>query len=240
MIKDGRTKGITSPKDRSGLKDAWINFSEEQLNALETEAIFEAQRKYLIKTVSSPLEWFNSSFLFKMHHEMLSAVWNWAGKVRTSEKNIGVKAYLISSQLEELCKDVAYWNTEPVDYTFLEQACWIHYRLAFIHPFEDGNGRFSRLVADRYLKAHGCSHAIWPEQLHKECDARSKYIAALEMADAGDLESLITFTQAMGAKDPTMEEFTNKPLYQKRFQGNRFLTMQKALLRRQSALLMSL
>ena len=126
---------------------------------------------------------------------MLSPIWEWAGKQRKSEKNIGVKAYLIQIQLVELCKDVAYWNTEPVNFSSIEQACYVHYRLAFIHPFEDGNGRFSRLIADRYLKSHGYVHPIWPDNLHQDCDARQKYIQSLREADEGNFEPLLSFTQ---------------------------------------------
>ena len=45
---DGRTAGITSPKDRSGLKERWMELSENRLNAVEAESIFEAQKKYLL------------------------------------------------------------------------------------------------------------------------------------------------------------------------------------------------
>lgn len=48
---DGRTRNITLPKDRSGLKERWIDASQDQLNALEAEFIFGAQKKYLLSTV---------------------------------------------------------------------------------------------------------------------------------------------------------------------------------------------
>ncbi len=62
-LNDGRTAGITSPKDRSGLKERWMELSEDQLNAVEAEFIFKAQKKYLLGPVPSPLNWFNISFL---------------------------------------------------------------------------------------------------------------------------------------------------------------------------------
>ncbi len=82
---------------------------------------------------------------------MLSPVWEWVGKLRQEETNIGVKPFLIRLQLEELCQEVANWNSEPIDLTILEQAARIHHRLVAIHPFKDGNGRHTRLIADRYL-----------------------------------------------------------------------------------------
>ena len=196
---DGRTAGITSPKDRSGLKERWIELSEDQLNAVEAEFIFKAQKKYLLGYVPSPLNWFNISFLLKIHRDMLSPIWDWAGKQRRSEKNIGIKAFQIPSKLQDLCQDVHYWNTNPVDLTILEQACMIHHRLALIHPFEDGNGRFSRLIADRYLKSHRCPYPIWPDHLHQDCEARLKYISALREADQNNLKPLLNFIKLYGA-----------------------------------------
>lgn len=229
---DGKTVGITSPKDRSGLNERWIGLNEEQLNGVEAEFIFEAQKKYLLREIPNPSAWFNLQFLFKVHKDMFSPVWEWAGNIRKSEKNIGVKAYLIQMQLENLCRDVNHWNSEPVEFTFLEQACTIHYRLAFIHPFEDGNGRFSRLIADRYLKANKCSHTIWPDNLHKDIEPRNNYIQALREADQGDIDPLIAFAQTYGAKDPTINEILENPFYQKRLHGDKLHMMLKALLRR--------
>jgi fido (protein-threonine AMPylation protein) len=232
MKHNGRTVGITSPKDRSGLRNRWMALNEDQLNATEAEFIFKAQKKYLHTHVSPPHKWFNLSFLFEVHKAMLFPVWDWAGKQRRSEKNIGIKAYLIQSQLIDLCRDVIYWNEKPVDLTFLEQACIIHFRLASIHPFEDGNGRFSRLIADRYLKAHGCPYPLWPDKLHDNCDARNKYINSLQEADAGDFEPLIAFTQAQGALDPSLSELLSSPTFLRRLTMAQTRAIAKALLRR--------
>jgi Fic-DOC domain mobile mystery protein B len=228
---EGKTKGFTSPKDKSGLKRRWIELSHEQINAIEAQAIFKAQKKHLLARVSSPQRWFQPSYLLNIHYDMLSSVWEWAGKLRKSAKNIGIKAYEISTQLHLLCEDVLFWNNNPVELTFLEQSCHIHHRLALIHPFEDGNGRFSRLVADRYLKAHQCPYPIWPDYLHDDCKARSEYISALRKADQHDIEPLVNFVQKYGAKDPTVNELEKSILYAKMSVAQK-AAIKKAFLRR--------
>ena len=56
---EGKTLGITSPMEKSGLKERWIGLSEDELNGIEAESIFEAQKKYLHSHVPHPLEWFS-------------------------------------------------------------------------------------------------------------------------------------------------------------------------------------
>jgi fido (protein-threonine AMPylation protein) len=84
---------------------------------------------------------------------MFGSVWGWAGDYRKSITSIGLSPVMIPSQLAEFCFEVLAWFHNPVELTFVEIAARIHHRLVFIHPFENGNGRFSRLIADRFLLA---------------------------------------------------------------------------------------
>lgn len=164
---------------------------------------------------------------------MLSPVWEWAGRLRESTTNIGIKPYQIRLQLQELCQEVIYWNSEPIDLTFLEQACRIHHRLVFIHPFKDGNGRFTRLISDRYLRSHRCIYPLWPDNLHVEGnDARRRYIQALKEADKGDYDPLLQFMYDLGARDPSIGELLGKHFYRLRLKEERLFKIGKSLLRR--------
>ena len=65
------------------------------------------------------------------------------------------------------------------------EAAWLHHRFAQIHPFADGNGRVARALASLvFIKADW-----FPLIIKREDWAR--YIDALEIADAGDLRSLV-------------------------------------------------
>ena len=63
------------------------------------------------------------------------------------------------------------------------------YRFLWIHPFPNGNGRFSRLVSDMYLKGLRCKHPVWPSDLQNDGPIRKKYINTLKSADSGDFQA---------------------------------------------------
>jgi len=66
------------------------------------------------------------------------------------------------------------------------KAAWLHHRFTQIHPFQDGNGRVARALASLvFLKA-----GLFPLVI-RDTD-RKEYIEALETADAGNLDPLIT------------------------------------------------
>jgi fido (protein-threonine AMPylation protein) len=66
-------------------------------------------------------------------------------------------------------------------------AAWLHHRFTQIHPYQDGNGRVARALASLlFIKA-----GWFPVVVTR--DDRARYIDALEVADEGDLQSLISF-----------------------------------------------
>ena len=64
------------------------------------------------------------------------------------------------------------------------EAAWLHHRFVRAHPFQDGNGRVSRLLmAWAYL-----NRSLPPPVIAAQ--GKSAYVNALEMADGGDLKAL--------------------------------------------------
>lgn len=47
-------------------------------------------------------------FIRRLHQRMFGDVWKWAGRYRTTEKNIGVLAWNIGAELRQLCDNVRY------------------------------------------------------------------------------------------------------------------------------------
>jgi Fic-DOC domain mobile mystery protein B len=89
----------------------------------------------------------SEEFLRELHRRMFGDVWRWAGKFRTSERNLGIAFYEIPVALRRLRDDTKAWieyKTYPPD----EIAVRFHHRLVQVHPFPNGNGRHSRLMAD--------------------------------------------------------------------------------------------
>lgn len=107
-----------------------------ELNEAEQENIVRGQewalgrRRHLL----------NEKFVKNLHRQMLGDVWRWAGKFRTSERNIGIDHWEIPAALRQLLDDTEAWieyNTFPPD----ESAVRFHHRLVWIHAFPNGNGR---------------------------------------------------------------------------------------------------
>jgi fido (protein-threonine AMPylation protein) len=105
--------------------------------------------------------------------------------------NIGVPWWQITTQVMELTRDLPCWGEHGM--SLLEQAVRLHYRAVWIHPFENGNGRWARLLANIWLKLHKTPIVIWPEDdLSGETSSiRNEYIKALHEADRGDFDPLL-------------------------------------------------
>lgn len=192
-------EGATPLDDISGLKLSWIKTLSD-LNQVEAENIAKAADKYLHRSIRPPLKWFNNKTLNRIHRDMFFEVWNWAGKYRTTQTIPGIKPYLITCALEELCRDVHSWLSEGCEIPIIEQAAIIHHRLVLIHPYPNGNGRFSRLISDRYLKSCKYHFPIWPKEMGNDCEERKRYISSLKDADKGDIDSLIRYMRKYGVR----------------------------------------
>ena len=71
------------------------------------------------------------------------------------------------------------------------------YRLVVVHPFPNGNGRWSRLASDALIVALGGARFSWGgTELTEPGRLRHDYISALRAADGdGDLRPLIAFAR---------------------------------------------
>lgn len=176
-------------EEKFGLKAKWIALRSE-LNDMEASNIASAL-KWLV--TNPPKDFLNTTFLLKLHKKMFCDVWNWAGEFRTTEKNIGVAPYQIAIKLQSLFEDVKFW-IENKTYPDVEIAIRFHHRLVQIHPFPNGNGRISRIMADVLAQTLGEEKLYWGNSsLVNISEERSFYISALRKADAGDYTDLISF-----------------------------------------------
>ena len=66
-------------------------------------------------------------------------------------------------------------------------AAMLHYKFVCIHPFDDGNGRISRLLMNYVFLRNGL-----PPIVIKSADKRN-YLNALHLADVGDYSAFITY-----------------------------------------------
>jgi Fic-DOC domain mobile mystery protein B len=136
-------------------------------------------------------------FVRQLHKKMFDETWTWAGQYRITEKNLGVKVWQIQEEVPKLCADVRYWiaqGTYPPD----EIAVRFHYKLVWIHPFPNGNGRHARLMADLLAKkVLGRPPFSWGGgPLEKAGDMRRKYLDALHKADHHEFGPLLSFARS--------------------------------------------
>jgi len=140
---------------------------------------------------------FSEKFVKDLHKRMYGEVWKWAGAFRESEKNLGIKSYLIPTELKVLLDDAIFWVQNDT-YSPDELAIRFKHRLVSIHCFSNGNGRHSRLMADLIMeKLFNATFFSWgSSNLVKVTDARKAYINAIKMADKQDLQPLIVFAKS--------------------------------------------
>lgn len=170
---------------------AYIAYRSE-LNEAEQENIARAQDWALARR-RDPL---SEKFVTDLHKQMLGDVWRWAGKFRTSERNLGIPFYEIPVALRELRDEVKAW-IEYKSYPPDEIAVRFHHRLVQIHPFPNGNGRHARLMADLLIMRLGGERFSWGSaNLQASGDVRGRYIAALKAADNRDVGPLLAFARS--------------------------------------------
>lgn len=169
---------------------SWIT-TRDDLNTAEAQGIIEAKKWLLTNRQKDIL---SEKFVKLLHEKMFGSVWGWAGKFRQKEVNIGtIPPYAVGVELKKLFDDVNYW-IENNTYSPVELCVRFHHRLVYIHPFSNGNGRHSRLMADILMKKLGQKSFNWGENnLVEMSTIRDFYIEALRKADRGDYSLLMTF-----------------------------------------------
>jgi len=223
-------EGATPLNDESDLLIPWVRTMND-LNRVEAENILQAQERYLRATSSTGWHWFQYGEFQKIHRAMFGKVWAWAGKQRKEATSIGVKTWLIGAKIAELCEEALSWINAPVELSFVEKSARIHHRLVFIHPFENGNGRFSRLIADRCLLIWGCPYPKWPNNMSCNGAIRKKYISSLQEADRGNYDALVLLMKELGASDPGLEVLLQKSKFREFLKGAVGVAKLKALLK---------
>jgi fido (protein-threonine AMPylation protein) len=145
MPVDPAIPGETPLDDLSGLRIKGIRTTAE-LNAAEAENIRKATMKYLASRPLARSARFDVRWLRHLHREMFGEVWAWAGEFRRSETNIGCKPHKIESRLHDLLEDLKAWRASGMP--LLEQGVRLHHVAVQVHPFPNGNGRWSRMAGN--------------------------------------------------------------------------------------------
>ncbi|GJD34407.1 Fic family protein [Methylobacterium aerolatum] len=128
------------------------------------------------------------SLILSLHREALRGISLYAGNFRPGDveingsRHVPPGAHLVPEHVEDLCD---YVNERWERATPLHLAAYVMWRLNWIHPFADGNGRTSRIAS--YVVLSIAAKILLPgmptipDQI---VDNRKPYFDALDAADA--------------------------------------------------------
>ena len=141
---------------------------------------------------------FSVEFHQELHSRMYNQVWSWAGTLRSvtgTRPNIGVAPQMVPLELGRVA--MVYnreWEARGQK-NLLPFIARYHHALVAVHPFDNGNGRWSRLACDAVVdRLTRETPVVWATNtLEKDSDERSAYIAALKQADQFNYEPLIEY-----------------------------------------------
>jgi fido (protein-threonine AMPylation protein) len=123
-----------------------------------------------------------------MHQLANQQIWQWAGRFRDRELNVGAPPEYIRERLYGALENLTWQveNADAIGFSPELLAMSAHHQLVKIHPFVDGNGRITRLFADVLLLA------LTGDRVFDWSVEPSDYVAAVRRADAsGDMAELL-------------------------------------------------
>lgn len=119
------------------------------------------------------------------------------GQYKTSTNNVRTatgETFYFATPEETPAKmhDLLTWYRQEIEVPTLHPvalAAEFHHRFVSIHPFDDGNGRMSRLLMNLILMRHGYPITV----IKADETTRNRYLATLAEADAGEPEPFLRF-----------------------------------------------
>ncbi len=135
-------------------------------------------------------------FVRDLHRRMYGDLWEWGGKFRLLQTNIGIAPEQIAVQLRSEMDNLRYRWEEVHDLDPKTLGLLAHVAVVRIHPFVDGNGRATRLLADVVLAAAATGDVA---RFDWDIDRRA-YINALVHYDSGrDITPLTELVHVVSA-----------------------------------------
>lgn len=183
MAEEDRRHSVAS--DAYLIKDPIERAEAEARNGLKQ---FDLACKMIVDAIEKGPAWkLRVSTFLALHREALEGISSYAGSFRPAAVEIQgsshkpVDAHRVPELIEELCD---YVNDNWEAKTPVHLASFVMWRLNWIHPFSDGNGRTSRMVSYVVLCVRSGvllpGTKTIPDQI---VDNRTPYFEALEAAD---------------------------------------------------------
>lgn len=135
-----------------------------------------------------------------------------SGKIRSLDVKIGGAKHVPPSfdDIEEHIRLMLEWYYREQSLPIILKGSILHHWFVWIHPFEDGNGRLSRLLVNFFFLRNG-----YPDIVIKVTD-RDRYYHALSEADSGDITLLVDlFADKLNETITVYNEFINEEVREK-------------------------
>ncbi len=183
------------PDDAAGLIPDHIT-TQGQLNQWESLNVAKGEEWAFATRERNIL---STEFVQTLHEKLFGDTWGWAGTIRRKETlPVGVAPENIRPELKTLLENIdaqikdGSWRIEEI-------AARFHHKMVYIHPFPNGNGRFSRTMTDLLLVHNGSEQFTWGAgDLINDGEVRKRYISALRSADERDYGPLFGFVRSVG------------------------------------------
>ena len=150
------------------------------------------------------------SLIMGLHREALDGISSFAGNTRPgpveiqNSKHVPPPAFLVQELVEDMCD---YVNTNWESASPIHLSAYVMWRLNWIHPFDDGNGRTSRAVSYLVLcvKLGGSLPGLKtvPDYI---VDNREPYYEAIEAADEAAKQERVDVTAMEGLLDQLLQQ----------------------------------
>jgi len=152
----------------------------------------EVQRDLLAAVIAASLnvaELLSDTFLYELHRMLYGDIWQWAGLRSKRERNIGVAPERIAVELRSSLENILYRWDHTDDWDARLLGLVTHAETVRIHPFVDGNGRATRLLAELVFVAAQDGPDLWAYDWNVD---KAAYIQALRQYDlARDASGLV-------------------------------------------------
>lgn len=144
------------------------------------ETLSESMHQRILEGELQLDELITDSFLRELHAALYSDIWSWAGRFRKREVSIGVAPEQVAAELRGSLDSILFRWEHTDDWDARQLGVAVHAETVRIHPFVDGNGRTTRLLADLVFLAaqNGSGLAAYDWDVDKE-----RYIALLREYD---------------------------------------------------------
>lgn len=129
-----------------------------------------------------------------LHRRLYGDVWEWGGTFRLLQTNIGIAPEQFAVQLRSEMDNLRYRWEAGHDLDPKALGLLAHVAVVRIHPFVDGNGRATRLLADVVLAAAAMGDVVrfdWDIDRRAYLDALVNYDNGRDIGPLAELVNVV-------------------------------------------------